>query len=128
MRSPYNIRRYGYGLRGMTPVDHQLHIGGKRVSVIGVISMRRAEDVYIHEGTVSGDVFEEFVCTIPSSHTAVFQWYKQALSSVIGQFIHSPFGQDSGYLGIPPKFRYHKSQRITRCLHVNTSYSLNLGH
>ena len=41
--------------------------------------MRRVEDVYIHEGTVNGDVFEEFVCTIPSSHTAVFQWYKQAL-------------------------------------------------
>ena len=29
-----NIRCYGYGLRGMTPVDHQLRIGGKRVSAI----------------------------------------------------------------------------------------------
>ena len=29
-----NIQRYGYGLRGMTQVDHQLRIGGKRVSAI----------------------------------------------------------------------------------------------
>ena len=38
-----------YGLRGMTPVDHQLRIGGKRVSAIGVVSMRGVEDVYVHE-------------------------------------------------------------------------------
>ena len=35
-----NIHRYGYGLRGITPVDHQLRIGGNRVSAIGVMSMR----------------------------------------------------------------------------------------
>ena len=58
-----NIRRYGYGLRGITPgpVDHQLRIGGNRVSAIGVMSMRGVEDVYIHEGTVNGDVFEDFL-------------------------------------------------------------------
>ena len=58
-----NIRRYGYGLRGMTPVDHQLRIGGKRVSAIGVMSTRGVEDVYIHEGTVNGEVFEDFART-----------------------------------------------------------------
>ena len=58
-----NIRRYGYGLRGITPVDHQLRIGGKRVSAIGVMSTRGVEDVYIHEGTVNGEVFEDFVRT-----------------------------------------------------------------
>lgn len=58
-----NIRHYGYGLRGITPVDHQLRIGGNRVSAIGVMSMRGVEDVYIHEGTVNGDVFEDFVRT-----------------------------------------------------------------
>lgn len=56
-----NIRRYGYGLRGITPVDHQLRVGGKRVSAIGVMSTRGIEDVYIHEGTVNGEVFEDFV-------------------------------------------------------------------
>ena len=53
----------GYGLRGITPVDHQLRIGGNRVSAIGVMSMRGVEDVYIHEATVNGDVFEDFVRT-----------------------------------------------------------------
>ena len=58
-----NIRRYGYGLRGITPVDHQLRIGGKRVSAIGVVSTRGVEDVYIYKGTVNGEVFEDFVRT-----------------------------------------------------------------
>ena len=56
----------------MTPVDHQLCVGGKRVSAIGVISMRGVEDVYIHEGTVNGDVFEDFVCTTLLPHFLCF--------------------------------------------------------
>ena len=47
----------------MTPVDHQLRIGGKRLSAIGVMSTHRVEDVYIHEGTVNGEVFEDFART-----------------------------------------------------------------
>ena len=84
-----NIRRYGYGLSGMTPVDHQLHIGGKRVSAIGVISMRGVEDVYIHDGTVNGDVFEGFYLYNTSFHTAAFQWYSRSVVVLDNASIHN---------------------------------------
>ena len=42
-----SICRYGYGLRGMTPVQHQLFVYGKRISAIGVLSTRGIEDAYI---------------------------------------------------------------------------------
>ena len=29
-----SIRRYGYGLRGLTPVQHQITVGGKRLGVL----------------------------------------------------------------------------------------------
>ena len=57
-----SIRKYGYGLRGMTPVDH-LKVWGTRLSCIGIWSMRGMEDVHVHEGTVNGGVFEDFVET-----------------------------------------------------------------
>ena len=59
-----SIRKYGYGLRGMTPVEHHLKVWGTRLSCIGIWSMRGMEDVYVHEGTVNGNVFEDFVETI----------------------------------------------------------------
>ena len=55
-----SIRRYGYGLRGMTPVQHQLFVHGKRISAIGVLSTRGIEDAYIVEGNVSGATFLQF--------------------------------------------------------------------
>ena len=35
-----SIRWYGYGLRGITPVQHQITVGGKRISAIGVLTTR----------------------------------------------------------------------------------------
>lgn len=57
------IRSYGYSLRGMRAVNHVLRVGGKRLSVIGAMSVDGIEDIYISEGNVNGDVFEDFVRT-----------------------------------------------------------------
>ena len=55
------IRSYGYSLRGMCAVNRVLRVGGKRLSVIGAMSVDGIEDFYIAEGNVDGDVFEGFV-------------------------------------------------------------------
>ena len=55
------IRRYGYGLRGITPVQHQLFIHGKHISGIGVLSTRGMEDAYLVEGSVNGTIFLQFI-------------------------------------------------------------------
>lgn len=56
-----SVRQYGYGLRGMTPVQHQITVGGKRLSGIGVLTTRGMEDVYLVEGSVNGDTFLRFI-------------------------------------------------------------------
>ena len=56
-----SIRRYGYGVRGITPVQHQLFIHGKHLSGIGVLSTRGMEDVYLVEGNVNGSIFFQFI-------------------------------------------------------------------
>lgn len=55
------IRKYGYGLRGMTPTVHSLLARGKRISAVGVISTRGVEDSCLIEGNVNADVFISFV-------------------------------------------------------------------
>ena len=61
------IRAYGYSLRGMRAIDHQLKHGGVRINSIGIMSYLGVEDVYILEDTVDGDTFEDFCrkCLIP---------------------------------------------------------------
>lgn len=56
-----STRAYGYVFRGLTPVRHQLRVGGKRISAIGVMTTGGMEDAYIAEGGVNGDIFEDFV-------------------------------------------------------------------
>ena len=56
-----SIRSHGYGFRGLTPVRHQLKVGGQRISVIGIMSTGGMEDAYIAEGNVNGKVFKNFV-------------------------------------------------------------------
>lgn len=46
------IRQYGYSLRGVTPVSHQLRVDGKRISAIPILSTEGIEDVYIPPLTV----------------------------------------------------------------------------
>ena len=61
------VRKYGYSLRGLSPVSHKLSVYGKRISAIGVLTYRGIEDAYIVEGNVNSSVFLNFVqhCLLP---------------------------------------------------------------
>ena len=50
-----------YALRGITPVQYQLSVYGKRISSIGVLTTEGIEDVYIVEGNVNGAIFLQFI-------------------------------------------------------------------
>ena len=63
LRQRAAIRAYGYSLRGMRASDYQLRAGQKSVNAIGVVSLEGVEDVYLTEGNVGGDIFEDFVRT-----------------------------------------------------------------
>ena len=56
-----SIRKYGYGLRGLTPVTQHLCVYGNRISAIGVLSTRGIEDSYIVESSVNADTFLKFI-------------------------------------------------------------------
>ncbi len=62
-----SMRKRGYSFRGITPRDHRLLRRGKRYSAIPLLSMEGIHDVYITEGTMNGDRFEDFLqkCLIP---------------------------------------------------------------
>ena len=67
MRQDHNIRKYGYSLRGLPTYVHQLHVGGKRLSAIPVLTTNGIEDVYVTKDSVDGTKFEEFLiqCLLP---------------------------------------------------------------
>ena len=52
-----SLRQYAYALRGITPVQYQLFVYGKRISGIGILTSQGMEDIYIVEGSVNGAVF-----------------------------------------------------------------------
>ena len=52
-----SIRQYAYALRGITPVQYQLFVYGKRISGIGILTSQGMEDVYIVVDSVNGVVF-----------------------------------------------------------------------
>ena len=56
-----SIRKFGCGLKGIPPVSYNLHVSGKRISAIGILTSRGVEDAYITEGSVNGETFLEFV-------------------------------------------------------------------
>ena len=62
-----SVRRFGYSLRGMRPVDHRLLVRGVRYSAIPVMSTTGIHDIYLAEGSVNGERFEYFVktCLLP---------------------------------------------------------------
>ena len=61
------VRKYGYNLRGMTPVSYNFINRGKRFSAIPVLTTRGIEDVFVTDKTVNGDIFLQFVeqCLVP---------------------------------------------------------------
>ena len=40
----------------------QLHVSGKRISAIPVLTTRGIEDLYLTSGSVNGDILEDFIC------------------------------------------------------------------
>jgi len=68
------MRKYGYGIRGMTPQDYTLKIRGKRYSAVGILTTEGLEDVYAEEDSVNGEVFLDFVrkCLLP--YFNAFRW------------------------------------------------------
>ena len=61
------IRKYGYSLRGMTPVSYKFVSCGKRLSAIPVVTTCGIEDIFVTDKTVNGDVFLQVVeqCLVP---------------------------------------------------------------
>ena len=56
-----STRKYGYSLRGLPVCDHRLLCRGKRYSAIPLVSVDGILDVYLAEGSVDGEKFEQFV-------------------------------------------------------------------
>ena len=53
-----SIRKYGYSVKGIPPVEHMLLVRGTRYSAIPVMSIAGIHDVYLAEG---------HVCLVPAS-------------------------------------------------------------
>ena len=66
------LRRYGYSLRGKTPVNHALLVRGERVSAIACMSSTGLLDVKTITGTSDGDAFYDFVHTNLLPHLMPF--------------------------------------------------------
>ena len=66
------LRKYGYSLRGKTPVSHALLVRGERVSAIACMSIAGLLDVKTIKGTSDGDTFYDFVHTHLLPHLMPF--------------------------------------------------------
>ena len=52
---------HGSLLGGILPVDHRISIRRVRYSSIPVVSSEGVRDVFLAEGTVNGDRFQQFI-------------------------------------------------------------------
>ena len=61
------IRKYGYSIWGIRPVDHRLLVRGTRYSALPIMSIAGLQDLYLAEGTIDGDRFTHFIrtCLLP---------------------------------------------------------------
>ena len=66
------LRKYGYSLRGKTPVSHALLVRGERASAIACMSNSGLLDVQTIIGTSDGDTFYKFVHTHLLPHLMPF--------------------------------------------------------
>lgn len=55
------LRKYGYGLRGRRVKCQKLLVRGEHISVIAAMTVRGVLDVRIVRGSVTGDVFVDFI-------------------------------------------------------------------
>ena len=56
-----SMRRYGYSVRGIPPLDHRLLVHVVRCSGIAMVSLENIHDIQIVEGSANGAKFEEFI-------------------------------------------------------------------
>ena len=69
-----SLRKRAYSVRGITPRDHRLLIRGTRYSAIPIVSLRGISDVYIFEGVVNGERFEDFLRRCLAPFVQPFNW------------------------------------------------------
>lgn len=55
------IRKYGYSIQGHPLSEHRLLVRGVRYTAIPIVSLEGIHDVYIHKGTMNGELFAGFV-------------------------------------------------------------------
>ena len=56
-----HVRKFGYALRGITPIYHRVLARGRRISAIAAISNDGLLGVELTAGTVNGDIFSDFI-------------------------------------------------------------------
>jgi hypothetical protein len=56
-----HIRKYGYALRGVTPVYHRILSRGNRYNAIAAMSSTEILAVEVKTGSVNGDIFFDFL-------------------------------------------------------------------
>ena len=61
------LRKYGYSIRGIRPVDHRPLVRVTRYSALPIVSITGVHDLYLAEGTMNGDSFTHFIntCLLP---------------------------------------------------------------
>jgi len=57
------LRKYGYSIRGIHPVDNRLLVRVTRYSALPIMSITGLHDLYLAEGTMNGDRFTHFIST-----------------------------------------------------------------
>jgi len=72
------MRKYGYGIRGMTPQDYTLKIRGKRYSAVGILTTEGVEDVYAEEDSVNGEVVSGLRQKVFITYFNAFRWSSQS--------------------------------------------------
>ena len=68
------VRKWGYSVRGLPPRDHRLLVRGTRYSTIPVMTVEGIDDVYLMEGNVNGERFEEFIQNCLAPFLQPFNW------------------------------------------------------
>ena len=66
--------KWGYSVKGTLPTDRRTLARGKRYSAIPIMSKDGVHDVYLTEGTVDGECFEQFVSTVLWPIMQPFNW------------------------------------------------------
>ena len=51
------LQKYGYGMTGQSPQDHQLQLKDVRYSSMSILSRDRINDVFITKGNINSDTF-----------------------------------------------------------------------